>query len=406
MKNTARILVASLTVLTCVTAPAQSVPRLINYQGQLLDANGVALPTGDYDVEINLFRVETGGAPIWGPQKFNGQSGPGLGAKVPVVQGRFNLILGPTDTETNDLADVFVENSSVFLELKIGTSSPIAPRQQMLAAPYAFAAANLKGEPIVADGTLKLRGGLPWTANFWSGALFLEHADAIGWPTNSAGQAFGMGHSDGGFYMFRTASDVGTVASPALYDLIVDDAGNVGIGIGFGWPWPLTAKLEIHGGIVASGTVGIGGIFTPAFNLHVNGTAGKPGGGSWSVASDARLKRNIQPLRGVLDKLLQLRGVSFEYRDPGSIYELPGERMGLIAQEVEPVFPDWVEAGPDGMKRLTVRGFEALTIEALRQLREEKGAELQELKQSVAELKAQMSQLSGAQNPGARKGQP
>jgi hypothetical protein len=164
--------------------------------------------------------------------------------------------------------------------------------------------------------------------------------------------------------------------------------------------------LEIHGGIVASGTVGIGGIFTPAFNLHVNGTAGKPGGGSWSVASDAWLKRNIQPLRGVLDKLLQLRGVSFEYRDPGSIYELPGERMGLIAQEVEPVFPDWVEAGPDGMKRLTVRGFEALTIEALRQLREEKGAELQELKQSVAELKAQMSQLSGAQNPGARKGQP
>ena len=32
----------------------------------------------------------------------------------------------------------------------------------------------------------------------------------------------------------------------------------------------------------------------------------------------------------------------------------------MIAQEVEQVFPDWVETGKDGMKRLSIRGFEAL----------------------------------------------
>ena len=129
------------------------------------------------------------------------------------------------------------------------------------------------------------------------------------------------------------------------------------------------------------------GTGSPAFALHVNGSAGKPGGGSWSVASDERLKKNIHPVEAALDRLLQLRGVGFEYKDPEAVHELPGERMGLIAQQVESVFPDWVETGSDGMKRLTVRGFEALTVEALRQLREEKDSEIEALKREMEGLK-------------------
>jgi len=101
------------------------------------------------------------------------------------------------------------------------------------------------------------------------------------------------------------------------------------------------------------GKVGIG-TTNPVFLLHVNGSAGKPGGGSWSVASDARLKRNVQDLEGALATLLALRGVTYEYADPGTIGELPGERIGMIAQEVERVVPDWVETGADGYKRLSI----------------------------------------------------
>jgi len=39
-----------------------------------------------------------------------------------------------------------------------------------------------------------------------------------------------MGHSAGGFYLFRTGSDPGTTVSNALYDFVVIDSGNVGIG--------------------------------------------------------------------------------------------------------------------------------------------------------------------------------
>jgi hypothetical protein len=131
----------------------------------------------------------------------------------------------------------------------------------------------------------------------------------------------------------------------------------------------------------------------PGFDLEVNGTAGKPGGGSWSISSDARLKKNIHDLHGALDALLAVRGVTFEYIDPVAIRELPGERIGVIAQQVETVFPDWVDERSDGYKAVTFRGFEALAIEALRELRAEKDAEIESLRAENGALRARLERL-------------
>ncbi|TVQ08969.1 MAG: hypothetical protein EA361_16015 [Bacteroidetes bacterium] len=71
---------------------------------------------------------------------------------------------------------------------------------------------------------------------------------------------------------------------------------------------------------------------------------------------------------------------------------MPGERIGMIAQEVAEVFPDWVDEAGDGYLRLTYRGFEALVVEALRELREEKDAEIARLREEkdreINQLKA------------------
>jgi hypothetical protein len=136
-----------------------------------------------------------------------------------------------------------------------------------------------------------------------------------------------------------------------------------------------TSRLRIlHNGNIGIGTT------NPNFLLEVNGSAGKPGGGSWSSSSDGRLKKNISPLHNALATVLRLRGVSFEYKDPEAIHELSGRRIGMIAQEVEKVVPDWVDDGPGGYKRVTYRGFEALTTEAIRDLK----AENDELKARLA----------------------
>jgi hypothetical protein len=143
---------------------------------------------------------------------------------------------------------------------------------------------------------------------------------------------------------------------------------------------------------IVNGTVGIG-VFAPAFMLHVNGSAGKPGGGSWSVASDERLKKDIQPLEDALERLLRLRGVTFEYVDAKAIHELPGRQTGMVAQEVERVFPEWVETRADGMKCLSVRGFEAVAVEALRELREEKDREIAAIQARNNALEKRLEQL-------------
>jgi hypothetical protein len=65
--------------------------------------------------------------------------------------------------------------------------------------------------------------------------------------------------------------------------------------------------------------------------------------------------------------------------------------MGMIAQEVESVFPQWVGTDRQGYKDLTIRGFEALTVEAMRELK----AENEALKNRVSDLERRLLLLEG-----------
>ena len=124
-------------------------------------------------------------------------------------------------------------------------------------------------------------------------------------------------------------------------------------------------------------------------NLQVTGIASRPGGGGWTDSSDQRLKQNIQPLQNVLFRLLRLQGVSFEWKDPVQHGNLTGMQLGMIAQDVETVFPDWVDTDNSGYKTLTFRGFEALTVEAFRELK----AENEQLKAGYRSLEARLASL-------------
>ncbi|MEK6676892.1 MAG: tail fiber domain-containing protein [Planctomycetota bacterium] len=129
-----------------------------------------------------------------------------------------------------------------------------------------------------------------------------------------------------------------------------------------------------------------------ALRLHTD-SAVKPGSNTWTIFSDRRLKKNIEPLAGALDRLLQLRGVTFQWLDPASQGGITGTQMGLIADEVQRAFPQWVGRDPRGYQTLTVGGFEALTAEALRELRAEKDDQVAELQAHNTELKAENDEL-------------
>jgi hypothetical protein len=90
-----------------------------------------------------------------------------------------------------------------------------------------------------------------------------------------------------------------------------------------------------------------------------------------SCNSDIRLKQNVKPLDGAIDQLLQLRGVTFEWKNPAEHENHTGVQRGLIAQEVEKVFPQWVHETPDtGVKNVDpdARTVLALEVESIRTL--------------------------------------
>ena len=109
--------------IAVASANAQTVPPLINYQGRLVNSNGLPMPTADYTLTFTLHDAPTGGVPVWGPQVFDGTSGPGRGPRISAVQGWFNVILGPVDTNGAAIANAF-QATNRYLQVQVGTDAP------------------------------------------------------------------------------------------------------------------------------------------------------------------------------------------------------------------------------------------------------------------------------------------
>jgi hypothetical protein len=154
--------------------------------------------------------------------------------------------------------------------------------------------------------------------------------------------------------------------------------------------------------ILGSGNIGINTL-APGYTLDVNAPAHRfDNSPSWTMSSDVRLKQNIIPLTSALTRLLRLRGVTFEWKDPAKHGNLTGTQIGMIAQQVEEVFPEWVGTDTEGYKTLTYRGFEALTVESLRELQSENDrlkAENGKLAGKLASLEERLSALEAGGRP-------
>jgi len=111
--------------------------------------------------------------------------------------------------------------------------------------------------------------------------------------------------------------------------------------------------------------------------------------GSWQKiktedTSDERFKAGIAPLTNVLDKLSKVRGISFEWNN---LYESLGypsnggrREIGLIAQEVEAVFPELVTShGSENYRVLNYEKLTAVLVEAVKELR----LEVEALKRNI-----------------------
>jgi hypothetical protein len=122
--------------------------------------------------------------------------------------------------------------------------------------------------------------------------------------------------------------------------------------------------------INASGLIGVGRV--PITNrLEVEGTASKSSAGDWVANSDARLKTNIQPLdpRDMLDKLLALKGVAYEWNDQQTGTTRPeGTHYGFTAQDIQETFPELVSTDNQGFLQTAYGTYDPMMVEAIRAL--------------------------------------
>ena len=128
----------------------------------------------------------------------------------------------------------------------------------------------------------------------------------------------------------------------------VDTAGDFQVG---------TANLYVD---ISTTRVGIGKT-DPAYTLDVVGDI--YASGDLVAFSDERKKTNIETIPNALEKVLQLRGVTFDKIDGDD-----RRHAGVIAQEVEKVLPEVVYTDKDGMKSVAYGNVIGLLIEAIKEL--------------------------------------
>ena len=108
--------------------------------------------------------------------------------------------------------------------------------------------------------------------------------------------------------------------------------------------------------------VGLGNLSSNGNSLSGSFTAT----GNITAYSDERLKENVETIEGALDKVSQMRGVTYNYKSELN----DGQRgTGVIAQEMQQVMPEVVEDGE--YLSVAYGNIVGVLIEAVKELKEE-----------------------------------
>jgi len=285
-------------------------------------------------------------------QNYNAGTGSGTGGS-----GNYNVFVGPYTGPANTTG-----NSNSFVGFKAGYSNTTGSDNSFLGA-----GAGLSNTTGYSNSFLGHQSGLSNTTGYYNS--FLGYQSGLSNTTGSNNSFLGtgagyfntmgtynsfVGHQSGysnttgnsnsflGYwagYSNTTGSNnlfLGYSANPSTGAL--SNAGAIGFRAYVSASNSLVlGAINGFNGATASTKVGIG-TTAPAYLLHVNGDAAKPGGGSWTVASDRRLKKNVSAFNEGLDVLTKIKPMWFQYNGEAG---MPTNKtyVGVIAQEMQKIAP-------------------------------------------------------------------
>jgi hypothetical protein len=89
------------------------------------------------------------------------------------------------------------------------------------------------------------------------------------------------------------------------------------------------------------------------------------GATSWTANSDIRLKNINSHIENAVEKLSTLQTINFSYKDD----KFKKQNLGLIAQEVEKIFPELIDKNGDGMLGVRYTELVPVLIKAIQELK-------------------------------------
>ena len=160
----------------------------------------------------------------------------------------------------------------------------------------------------------------------------------------------------------------GIVDTTAITINAVNDAGNTLVPLElYGSRITLSASLR-YGDVTLSNSVTGTGSMALSASPTFTGTlsaATITASGDITSNSDLALKSNIEPITGALDKLTNIRGITFNSDG------IDSRRTGVIAQDVQTVLPEAVHMNADGHLSVAYGNMVGLLVEAIKELRAE-----------------------------------
>jgi hypothetical protein len=178
----------------------------------------------------------------------------------------------------------------------------------------------------------------------------------------------------GDFMITTSSTQTGTPNTPRLYinssgDVHVGTSGNSGYRLfvegGGSSPLGLRHSSSASGRFWKVGPDSASNFIV--YNENNNGCFISWTATSWTGNSDLRLKNVIRKIENATDDLLTLNPVIFSWKNDNT----NKENIGLIAQDVEKVFPQLIDKNSDGMLGVRYTELVPILIKAIQELKEE-----------------------------------
>ncbi|WP_424103133.1 DUF6519 domain-containing protein [Moorena producens] len=258
-------------------------------------------------------------------------------------------------------------------DVQVGGDSNIALKVNTTDQEVGIGGDSLENYKLAVTGDTKLTGKL-----VVAGQTKIKGQDLVLQVDNNANQQGVLFQNSGGHYTWRIyRENAGT-----------DDAS---LKISGGYNVENVEELTDRVTIDRDGAVGIGKVpgeggesTVTDLKLDVNGQIQA---NNVALTSDATLKENVKPLKNGLKKILGLRGVSYQWKDEQNASQ--ETQIGLVAQEVEKVFPELVSTDSQGMKSMSYSKLIAPLIEAIK----EQNKKILELAKQVKQQQTKITQL-------------